>query len=93
MTATRVNPTAAQQIKYTDLAVGSVMVGSNGYLNLTTSVPAAAMSASLKLLASIKYWDTNTEPVTLVWYPNGNFYVMSKPNARITDLNVRFWYI
>ena len=92
--AVSVGDLVTRALKYADANIGNVTIGSSGFTDLGSYVPSAAKGATVKLLAAIKRWSTNTGAVNVIWYSDtGACYAIGSPGTVITSLTVRFWYI
>lgn len=91
--AVDVRKLVAKALKYTEVSLGNVTIGSTGYKDLSTYVPTAVKNATVKVMATISAWTNNTSSISFVLYPDGRLYALGTPNTNITNVWVRLWYI
>ena len=84
-------------IQCVDVSLGNKTIGSNGYVDITSSVPSDVRQhlydGGTLVSASVIRWSTSTNAIIPVVYADGSHaYLMGAPNATITNLTIRICY-
>ena len=85
-------PTINDFIRFTDLNIGTITIGANGYVNITSLRPAAPTGFSFLCCFVATYSETSSKDGAMTVNAGGD-YLNGAPNSTVTGLRVRYVFI
>ena len=85
-------PTISDFIRLEDVTIGTITIGSNGYVNITSYRPAAPTGFSFLCCFVSTYSETSTKDGAMTVNAGGD-YLNGAANTTVTSLRVRYVFI